>query len=82
MVLLNKMVQPVVQPSKLASETTENDSTWKMIQAVKIIPLVIMIQPVKMVQPVMWIQSVKIIKPVKRNSPVEMIQPERNCLPS
>ena len=61
MVLLNKMVQPVVQPSKLASETTENDSTWKMIQAVKIIPLVIMIQPVKMVQPVMWIQSVKII---------------------
>ena len=32
-----------------------------MIQAVKIIPLVIMIQPVKMVQPVMWIQSVKII---------------------
>ena len=29
MVLLNKMVQPVVQPSKLASETTENDSTWK-----------------------------------------------------
>ena len=25
MVLLNKMVQPLVQPSKLASETTEND---------------------------------------------------------
>ena len=36
MVLLNKMVQPVVQPSKLASETTENDSTWKMIQQWKL----------------------------------------------
>ena len=39
MVLLNKMVQPLVQPSKLASETTENDSTWKVIQVGKIIPL-------------------------------------------
>ena len=52
MILLNKMVQPLVQPSKLASETTENHSTWKVIQAAKIIPLVKMIQPVKMFQPV------------------------------
>ena len=48
-VLLNKMVQRLVQPPKLASETTENDSTWKVIQAVKMIPLVKMIQPVKTV---------------------------------
>ena len=48
-VLLNKMVQRLVQPPKLASETTENDSTWKVIQAVKMIPLVKMIQPVRTV---------------------------------
>ena len=48
-VLLNKMVQRLVQPPKLASETTENDSTWKVIQAVEIIPLVKMIQPVRTV---------------------------------
>ena len=74
MVLLDKMVQPLVQPSKLASGTTENDLTWKVSQAVKMIPLVIIIQLVKMVQPVIWIQSVKIIQPVKRNPPLEMIQ--------
>ena len=59
MVLLDKMVQPLAQPSKLASGSTENDLTWKVSQAVKIIPLVIIIQLVKMVQPVIWIQSVK-----------------------
>ena len=48
-VLLNKMVQRLVQPPKLASETTENDSTWKVIQAIKIIHLVKMIQPVRTV---------------------------------
>ena len=48
-VLLNKMVQRLVQPPKLASETAENASTWKVIQAVKSIPLFKMIQPVKMV---------------------------------
>ena len=51
MVLLNEMVQPLVQPSKLASGTTENNSTWKISQAVKNIPVVIMFQQVKMVQP-------------------------------
>ena len=67
MVLLDKMVQPLAQPSKLASRTAENDLTWKVSQAVKIIPLVIIIQlvkMVKMVQPVTWIQSVKIIQSV------------------
>ena len=48
-VLLNKMVQRLVQPPKLASETAENASTWKVIQAVKSIPLFKMIQPVKIV---------------------------------
>ena len=74
MVLLDKMVQPLAQPSKLASGTTENDLTWKVSQAVKIIPLVVIIQLVKMVQPVVWIQSVKIIQSVKRNTPLKMIQ--------
>ena len=67
MVSLDKMVQSLAQPSKLASGTTENDLTWKVSQAVKIIPLVIIIQLVKMVkmfQPVTWIQSVKIIQSV------------------
>ena len=67
MVLLNKTLQPMVQLSKLANGTTENDSTWKVSQAAKIIPLVIMIQLVKMFQLVIWIQSVKIIQPVRRN---------------
>ena len=48
-VLLDKMVQPVAQPSKLANGTTENDLTWKVSQAVKIIPLVLIIQLFKMV---------------------------------
>ena len=52
MVLLDRMVQPLAQPSKLTSGTTENYLTWKVSQAVKIIPLVILIQLVEMVQPV------------------------------
>ena len=47
MVLLDKIVQPLVQPSKLAGGTNENDLTWKVSQVVKIIPLVIIIQLVK-----------------------------------
>ena len=81
MVLLDKMVQPLAQPSKLASGTTENDLTWKVSQAVKIIPLVIIIQLVKMVQPVKrntplkMIQLLKMIQPVKMNYLLKMIQP-------
>ena len=81
MILLDKMVQPLAQPSKLASGTTENYLTWKKSQAVKIIPLVIIIQLVKRVQLVQIIQPgeliylVKMMQPLKWPSqPVKMIQ--------